>query len=90
MSQCGHVKWGLAQYSCGQCVTKAEGGPACVETPGGLSHGVKSGERGVGCGDAPRLPSCTQSPGEMRHMNNPTFESDPNTSLRKWMLLNNE
>lgn len=47
------------------------------KTPGGLSHGVKSGERGVGCGDSPRLPSFTQSSWEMRNMNpNPTFESD--------------
>lgn len=33
------VKWGLSQYSGEQCVTKTEGGPACVQTPGGPTMG---------------------------------------------------
>lgn len=40
------AKQGLPQYGGEQCVTKTEGGPACVKTPGGQT---------MGCGDSPRL-----------------------------------
>lgn len=33
------VKRGLLQYSGEQCVTKTEGGPACVQTLGGPTMG---------------------------------------------------
>lgn len=36
-------KRGLSQYSAEQCVTRKEGGPACVETPGGWRWVVGGG-----------------------------------------------
>lgn len=33
------VKQGLSQYSSEQCVSKTEGGLACVQTPGGQKIG---------------------------------------------------
>lgn len=43
MSQCSAavVKPALSQYSGEQCVTKTEGGPACVRAPGGPTMVVK-------------------------------------------------
>lgn len=41
------VKPGLSQYSGEQCVTKTEGGPACVQAPGGPTMVVKPAKRRV-------------------------------------------
>lgn len=89
MSQCSHVKSGLLQYSCEQCVTKTEGGPACIKTPGGPSHGVKSGKRRVWCSDSPRRPQLYPFPCG-KSGTTPPLKVISNTSLRKWRLFNNE
>lgn len=76
------VKQGLSQYSGEQCVTKTEGGPPCVKTPGGPT---------VGCGDSPRLVQLCPVPprGHMKNTSSP-LKTIPCSNVRKLMLFNNE
>lgn len=78
------VKRALSQYSGEQCVTRIEGGPACVETPGGPTMGWRLAFVGGGGGGySPRLPQlCPVLPAFGNH---PQLWCE-----RKWTLFNSE
>lgn len=75
------VKRGLSQYSGEQCVTKTEGGPACVQTPGGPTVGWSLPRGRIGVYRLSQIAPVVHSP--------QSKIEPPHLTVRKWMLFNN-